>query len=61
MVRSDEFPRRPASGPTRGGRLAEGDGDDGDDGPPKLFRYEKRHYRVLETLALPGAEDAPVR
>lgn len=27
----------------------------------KVFRFEKRHYRVLETLALPGVEDAPVR
>lgn len=30
-------------------------------GAASLFRFEKRHYRVLETLALPGAEDAPVR
>lgn len=48
-----------------------GDGDNGwggggggggvDGGTTPLFRFEKRHYRVLETLALPGAEDAPVR
>lgn len=47
----------------------DGDGDDDESGcgggggrrATPLFRFEKRHYRVLETLALPGAEDAPVR
>lgn len=28
------------------------------DGP--TFRFHKRHYRVLETLALPGEEEGPV-
>lgn len=37
--------------------------DDGCDGPgvPTKLRFQARHYRILETLALPGAEDAPVR
>lgn len=38
-----------------------GGGGGGGEGGAALFRFEERHYRVLETLALPGAEDAPVR
>lgn len=41
---------------------ASGD-DDGLDvsGGATKFRFQARHYRILETLALPGVEDAPVR
>lgn len=43
----------------RGGGPAK-EGEEGGGGID-MFRFEKRHYRLLETLALPGVEDAPVR
>lgn len=61
MVRSDVHVQV-GVGALRGSENGdEGAGGDEEGGGGGLFRFEKSHYRVLEALALPGAEDAPVR